>query len=358
MVKKIAVIGGGNGAHAASADLSLRGFEVRMCEDERFASKMKKVFDTKTIEVKGVCNGEAHLSMVTTDIQEAVTDADVILVAVPAFAHKTYAQKLAQVVQPGQIVLVVPGTFGSLIFYNELKKNNIKDVVVAESHTLPYATRLVGEGQVLIMSRFDPLKIGVMPAHKTAEVMAQLEGLFPGLEAVESVVACGLSSLNPIIHVPGCILNAGRIELAKGEFYFYTEGFTSCVARACNAIDKERISILKQFGYHFDIAAHGIGGAVESDDIQEVIASDPNFSKIKGPADVRNRYYSEDIPFGIAPWAKIAHRYGINTPVMDSMVNMGTILLEEDCWAKGYSLEDYGIEAMDLETLKQYLIQG
>lgn len=359
MVQKIAVIGGGNGAHAACADLTLRGYEVRMCEDEHFASKMQKVFDTKTIEVKGACgNGEAHLSMVTTDIKEAVSDVEVIVVAVPAFAHKVYAEKLARVVQPGQIVFVVPGTFGSLIFYNEFKKHHIEGVIVAESHTLPYATRLVDEGQVLVMSRFDPLKIGVMPASKTEETMAKLDGLFPGLEAVESVVACGLSSLNPIIHVPGCILNAGRIELAKGDFYFYTEGFTSCVARACNAIDSERIAILNAFGYDSDIAAHGIGGAVVSDDIQEVIASDPNFAKIKGPADVKNRYYSEDIPFGIALWAKLAHKYGIDTPVMDSMVNMGTIILEEDCWKKGYSLNDYGIEEMDLESLKHYLNQG
>ena len=30
---KIAVLGGGNGAHAAAADLALRGFEVNMYED-------------------------------------------------------------------------------------------------------------------------------------------------------------------------------------------------------------------------------------------------------------------------------------------------------------------------------------
>ncbi len=41
-----------------------------------------------------------------------------------------------------------------------------------------------------------------------AEKLAELRLFYPQLEAVESVIACGLSSLNPIIHVPGCILNA------------------------------------------------------------------------------------------------------------------------------------------------------
>ncbi len=359
MVKKVAVLGGGNGAHAAAADLTLRGYEVHMYEDARFAMNMQKVFETKTIELKGACgSGEAHVAMVTSNLQEAIDDVKVIVVAVPSFAHGDYAKRLAEVVKPGQFILVVPGTFGSLIFWNELKKKHVDGVVVAETHTLPYATRLTGPGQSLVMSKFNPLKVGVMPACKTAETMAELEGLFDGLEAVESVIACGLSSLNPIIHVPGCILNAGRIELAKGEFYFYTEGFTPCVARAAEAIDQERIALLKCFDYQADIAAHGIGGTIQSDNLQEVIASDPNFAKIKGPADFTNRYYSEDIPYGIASWAKLGAALKVDTPVMDSMVNMGTVLLEKDCWKVGHSLEEFGIADMDLDTLKKYLIEG
>lgn len=158
--------------------------------------------------------------------------------------------------------------------------------------------------------------------------------------------------------MPGCILNAGRIEIAKGEFYFYTEGFSDVVVRATEAIDQERIAVLKAFGYASDIAAHGIGGAVQTDSIKEAIASDPNFAKIKGPADIKNRYYAEDIPFGIASWAKLAHCYQVETPVMDSMVHLGSVILQEDCWESGRSLKELGIENMDLATLKKYLTEG
>lgn len=59
---KIAVLGGGNGAHAAVADLSLRGFEVNMYEDERFASNMQQVFDTQEIELSSAAGtGTAKL---------------------------------------------------------------------------------------------------------------------------------------------------------------------------------------------------------------------------------------------------------------------------------------------------------
>jgi opine dehydrogenase len=36
MLKKIAVLGGGNGAHAMAADLTLKGLEVNMCEAPEF----------------------------------------------------------------------------------------------------------------------------------------------------------------------------------------------------------------------------------------------------------------------------------------------------------------------------------
>lgn len=330
-----------------------------MYEDEKFAGKMKQVFETKQIELSGACGNETvTISMVTSNLEEAVADVKYILVAVPAFAHDAYAEKLVKVVKPGQIVFLLPGTFGSLIFWKAFKKAGIKDVVVAETHTLPYATRLLGEGKSLVMSRFNPLKVGVIPASKTQETVTELSQFFDGLEATESVIACGLSSLNPIIHVPGCVLNAGRIEYAKGEFFFYTEGFTDCVVRATDAVDKERIAMLQKLGYAWDIAAHGIGSETPTDDLHEAVAGNPGFAKIKGPADVKNRYFSEDIPYGIAMWAKLAKHIGVTTPLMDSLVNLGGAILNQNCWETGHSIEDLGIDGMDIQRLQAYLTSG
>ena len=346
MAVKVAVLGGGNGGHAAAADLSNRGFCVHMYEDARFAGNIKKVFDTHEITMAGAAgNATVKIGMVTSDLREAIQDVEFIFVAVPAFAHDVYARALAELVHPGQTVMVMPGTFDSLIFWKEFRKKGLEDVVVAETNTLPYATRLQGPGSTLIMSLFNPLKVGVMPACRTQETVEKLRTFYPSLEAVESVIACGLSSLNPIIHVPG-------------EFYFYTEGFTPCVARTTEAIDKERIALLDSFGYASDIVAHGVGGSIVTDDIGEAIASDPNFAKIKGPADTNSRYYAEDIPYGLAPWAKLARAMNVDVPVIGSMITIGSALLGYDCWTKGHSLQDLGIEGMTKEELKEYLETG
>jgi opine dehydrogenase len=36
MLKKVAVLGGGNGSHTMAADLTLKGLEVRLCEAPEF----------------------------------------------------------------------------------------------------------------------------------------------------------------------------------------------------------------------------------------------------------------------------------------------------------------------------------
>lgn len=360
MGKTIAILGGGNGAHAAAGDLSLKGFKVRMYEDPSFKDNMKTVFENKEIKMNGACgDGIAKLDLVTTDLGEAIEGVDTILLAVPAFAHMDYAKKLVDYIKPGQTIFILPGTFGSLILWNEFKKAGKENgVVIAETNTLPYATRLLGPGESLVMSRFNPLKVGVIPAEKTDETIEKLSEYFDGLEAVKSIIACGLSSLNPVIHVPGCILNAGRIEYAKGDFYFYTEGFTDVVVRATLEIDDERRAILNKFGYESDIVARGIGGEVISDNLSEVISGNENFAKIKGPDSTKNRYYSEDIPFGIATWAKIAKHIDVETKMMDSMVTIGSSILEYDAWAKGPSLDNLGIANKSLDEIKTYLIKG
>ncbi|MCR5795935.1 MAG: NAD/NADP octopine/nopaline dehydrogenase family protein [Solobacterium sp.] len=358
MVRKITILGGGNGGHAAACDLTAKGHEVTLYEDERFIPHMQSVFETKKISYKGAIGTEtAEIANVTCDLAEAVRGADTVLVMVPAFVHSSLAKKLAPVIREGQYVFVLPGTFGSLTFYREFRKAG-KDITVGESHTLPYAVRLTGDGEVLVMSRFDPLKVGIMPADRTEEAVKVIADLFPGVTAVKSVIACGLSSLNPIIHVPGCILNAGRIEYAGQPFYYYTEGFSDCVARATEQLDRERCAILEALGYESDIVAHEIGSVIRTDDVKEAVAGNPSFAKIAVPPTFNYRYYTEDIPFGLAVWAKLARQIGVKTPIMDSMVTLGSCIMQKDCWSCGRELSDFGIEDMGRDELLEFLQNG
>ncbi|MDR2902546.1 MAG: NAD/NADP octopine/nopaline dehydrogenase family protein [Lactobacillales bacterium] len=360
-METIAILGGGNAAHAAAAHFSLKGYTIKMFEDAKYASSMQKVFNTKQIKLSGVMGeGTAGISLITSDIKEALKDVKLVILAVPAFAHKFYADLLSDHLQKGQILFIFAGTMGGLVIWNELKKKNRQHgIIIAEAYTSAFDARLSAPGEVTILGTHDPLMTGVMPGKKTDEAISFLKEFFPVTPA-ESVVDSGLYSLNPVVHTPGCIMNAGRIEYAKGEFWFYKEGITPCVGRVTEALDEERMNIIKKLGYKAVSVVDSLNSKGSSNkNIYEAITGNPNFAKIKGPDGIKNRYFTEDIPFGIVPWALLGDMLGINTPVMDSIITIGNLILQQNTYETGRKLSDMGInENMSLDTLKKYLYEG
>ncbi|MDI7261472.1 MAG: 2-dehydropantoate 2-reductase N-terminal domain-containing protein, partial [Thermodesulfobacteriota bacterium] len=113
----VAVLGGGNGGHAVAANLSLNGYKVNFFELPQFGESFERVLRTKEIRIEGVSiDGTAKLNLATIDIQQAIKDAEVLFVVTPAFGHKAMAEACAPFVQDGQIIVLMPGSGGSLEF--------------------------------------------------------------------------------------------------------------------------------------------------------------------------------------------------------------------------------------------------
>lgn len=75
-MEKVTVIGGGNGAFATAADLTIRGNQVTLFELPRFAAGLSEVIEKGGIEMEayannGLTGGFAKLHKITTDIGEA-----------------------------------------------------------------------------------------------------------------------------------------------------------------------------------------------------------------------------------------------------------------------------------------------
>jgi opine dehydrogenase len=357
----IGILGGGNGAHAAACDMTLKGFSVRLFEDARFAEKIRIVFDTREIEYSGALGeGKVKLESVGSDLGQTVKGADIIIVAVPAFVHSYYAEHLADKLEDGQIVLFLAGTLGSLLLKKRMKeKGSKKEVVCAETHTLPYKTRLLKPGHSLVMGHILPLLTAVFPVRKSGEVMPKLKPLY-NCTPVETVAECTLGSLNPMVHVPTCLLNCGRIELAPEEFRFYREGITPRVGAAIEAVARERRAIAEALGYgslkvNAMIAPAGVSPELP---VYEIFNLDKEVADIKGPANLKDRYYTEDIPFGLVTWSLLARVAGVETPVLDALITLGSVILGENCRKTGRSAQDLGIEGMDAAAFKDYLLNG
>ena len=158
---KIAVLGGGNGSLAAAGDLALAGHEVRLWRRDRAAVDAHKAAGGLITVRDFRGRHEARPALITSDIVEAVRDAELIVCPAPATAQADIARGLAPHLADGQVVFLPPGTFGSVLFAKAAwDAGNRASVAFAETGTLPWLTRKHGPFEAAITIRAKRLPTG------------------------------------------------------------------------------------------------------------------------------------------------------------------------------------------------------
>jgi opine dehydrogenase len=358
---KVAVMGGGNASHTIAADLTLKGLTVNMFEMEKFAQAMKTVFETREIEMSGVAGtGKARLNLVTSDIREAIAGVEIIFIPLPGFAVTPYAKILAPYLEEDQIVLIIPGTLGALEFRWMLWSSGCqKNVIVGETGGMPFAARVIAPGQVKTFHVRAIVALATIPGNKGNLVYDKVKGLYP-FALRKTVIEPAFGHLTPLLHPLGSILNAGRIERSHGEFYIYEEGMTPSVVKVIEEMDRERLEIGEKLGIQFPT---GVEMMVESKygpqgTLWESLNGSAGLTPVKGPTSLESRYITEDIPYSLVAWASIGHLAGVNTPIMDAVINIGSAIMGINCWEEGRNLKKMGLEGLTLEQTLVYLEDG
>ena len=356
--KKIAVLGGGNGAHMMAADLSLRGHDVRMYEMPQFRGKLAQLFETKTILVEGIMNACVTLPVVTDDITQAIDGVHYILLVTPAFAHEGYANLLKGKVKKNQIIVVFPGAFAALILRKAF--GEVDCPVIADANNLPYDTRLTAPCKLSLYGH-NKINIGFLPAEKGPELIEEMrEDLYPFEKLYSDVLECGLSIVNPALHSGPCLLNISRIEAPTENFFLYEHGFTPSAAKVDIALDNERKAIGKALGYNLR-PIEDFSGLDEGYTWQQLYMATHgaiSLTPISGPNDIFNRYLTEDAPYGLVPWSSLAKLLGITTPTIDSVVNIYNIIHETDWTKAGNTVDKLGLAGMSAEQITRYVKTG
>ena len=241
--RTVAILGGGHGGCAAAADLTLRGFDVRL--QARNLDRLKAVRERGGVEVRGVHTGFVPLKTITASVEEAISGADLIMLVIPSVAHETYAQALAPLLRPDQPVFLNPGhTGGGLHFSWELKRAGFRgQPMTCESVTLTYITRMEGPATVNIYSYTKQLAFAAFPGQHAQALYDLVRPVFPEIRLASSVLETALTNINAIFHPPGMIMNAGWIEHTSGQFRFYADGITEAVGRVTEAVDAERLAV-------------------------------------------------------------------------------------------------------------------
>ncbi len=371
----IAVLGGGNGGHAVAANLSLSGFKVNFFELPQFAGPFDKVLRTKEIRIEGVSiDGIAKLNLVTTDIQQAIKEAEVIFVVTPAFGHKVMAEICAPFVQDGQIIVLMPGSGGSLEFAKIFKEKKVKrDIPFAESCTLPYGARLKAVSHVSVFINAIILPTGVFPSKRTSTVIPKLKQFYPIIVPAKDVLEAAINNPNPIVHPAATLLSATRIEHSKGEFYLFGEAMTPVVARTFESLNEERLSICKALGYklhHWDnleFKNYNLG-EIEDECRYRILntSMDAAFGKdaiyagikMKGPENLKDRFVTEDVPYGMVLLSTLGNLLRIPTPTHDAVIQLASVINRTNYWETGRGVKELDLSKLNKQALKKFLYDG
>jgi opine dehydrogenase len=363
--KRITVIGGGNGAFAATVHLTLNGFKVNLCDPYNEGESLRPLLTDDKINYLGVLGqGSVTPNLITHQIETAANDADLFLVCVPSTAHEAMASLLAPVLRPHATVLLNPGhTGGALHFLQAVRKSGFSEKFsLGETNTLTYIARKQDPSTINISNLARNIHVSALPSIRLEAVMQKFKMCYPDLKSTRTVIGTSLRNVNAMMHTPGMILSAAWIEHTGGDFNFYYDAATPAVSRLMHKIDDERLAIAAAWNEPMepliDLLAN-IGTTTEearkSGSLQKAfLDSEPN-RWIKAPHSLDHRYMHEDFGYGLVAMTVLAQVVGVETPIMDSIIRIGSAINDINYSAAGRTMERLGLSGMTREEIQLFI---
>ena len=77
-----------------------------------------------------------------------------------------------------------------------------------------------------------------------------------------------------------------------------------------------------------------------------------------GPLSIQDRYVTEYIPVGCHIYHELGQKFGVKTPVIDSIITLGSAMVGIDFDQTGVTLKELGIGHLDWAELLDYLENG
>ncbi|MFQ5692548.1 MAG: NAD/NADP octopine/nopaline dehydrogenase family protein [Nitrospinota bacterium] len=370
----IAVLGGGNGAHALAADAALQGVPVRMYEDPQFEEHFRPTREARKIEfISPTQSGIAPLACATHDMAEALEGVSLINVVTPTGGHPAMFDRLVPLLRPGHKVVVWAGRFGGMRLAKRILDTGVTDtgvtdtsiqaerITVAETNTLPYGTRLTGPAKVTIFYPAVRIFVGALPADRAPFLVEEVRAFCPIARPARDILSAAFRNGAIVVYPAGALFNAGRVERTGGEFYMFREGITPSVARVIRALYGELERVGDALGLdveRYPEEAFDPPHTIEKEEFTDPAGPSDALDALKGPTSIPTRYLYENLRDALAVVAELGRVAGVPTPGMDALIRLGGMLSGEDFWADRQGLETLGLAGLDAAGIRERMTKG
>ncbi|KAJ5090043.1 hypothetical protein N7532_008727 [Penicillium argentinense] len=360
-VSTVTVIGAGPCGCAFAADLSSRGKSVMLYghPDHRGAIPMIEE-NGGWLEADGAFEGKYQIKT-TSDLYLAIRHSPFIVTTVPSYGQDTILRTLSQFDLRNHTLIINVGNF----FYLAARQK-VNAHAILETDISPYAVRITG-GKVFIKGVKKSLAIWAEPpttqverldAGAEANLRRQVESIFSqNLVWCKNLLEVGLNNVNPVVHCPAALMNAGWIEATKGDFFFYAQGMSPAVSRVTEKVDQERLAIGRAYGLEIIPITTYMNQNYSHEcepfaNYHEFAVGSVIHNKTKSaPTSMKHRYLLEDILFGMVPWYELGVKAGLPSPTIRSLIEMASVVSGFDYFEHGRTLQSAGLSEATSEQI-------
>ncbi|MBR4626752.1 MAG: NAD/NADP octopine/nopaline dehydrogenase family protein [Ruminococcus sp.] len=319
---KITVIGGGNIGTQFACMCAAKGYNVNV-----FCSKAKQFSDEIEIvnEFEEITCGK--ISLVTSNLKEAINGCQIVLVTYPAFKLAEIADKMFPFIENGMCICVIPGTGGAEFTFRKCIQAG---ATLLGLQRVPSVARLEQYGKrVRCEGLRKELFIASVPSVNAEQYCSFFESLWDiPCKPLPNYLNVTLTPSNPILHTTR--LKTLFEDYKTGVFYennplFYgdwsdksSELLLTCddeLQKICHKLDKMDLTYVRSLKIHY-----------ESETVQAMtqkISTIKSLHDLCSPMiktdkgwlpDFSSRYFTADFPFGLAIIEEFANIVGIDVP--------------------------------------------
>lgn len=330
---KITICGGGNLGHVCAGFLANRGHKVSILTT-------KPQLWGKSLEIIAPDgNFVGQLASVSSDPNEVIPQAEIVLVCLPGFAIHDELEKIKPHLSKETIVGTVVSSTG---FFFEAFEVLPSDVPLFGFQRVPFISRTIEYGHKAELKGYkESLSVAIEQTENKAVIHKQLEDIFEKpITLLDSFYEVSLSNSNPLLH-PSRTYTMWK-DWKPGVVYprnpqFYAE-WTIEASSLLIKMDEEFQNLLKALGLKPGCIPTVLD-YYESTDAESLtlkLQSIKAFQGIQSPMkevsggfipDFTSRYFTEDFPYGMRFIIETAQKHNFPIPTIENVYQWGASII-------------------------------
>ncbi len=315
----ITIIGGGNIGTLMAAELAEKGHMVKVYTSRADCwSNCIEVFDANDSFLL-----EGKIQCSTSDLKQAVNEADMILITVPAQTFPDISRKLFPYVRKGQYIGVIPGSGGAEFAFKTLTEKGSILFGLQRVHSI---ARLKECGKaVYMLGRKKRLEVGSIPREHSVEIAKMLEEMFDiPCVALPNYLAVTLTPSNPILHTARLYAMFNDYYLGKiydRNMLFYEEWndesskfLIACdkeLQMLCNRIPLDLNSVESLCDYYESHTPHAMTMKIRGIEAFKGLYSPMKCIGNDWIPDFESRYFTADFSYGLKVIKELCDLFGV-----------------------------------------------